>query len=66
MKPKPKYSWDNDKGVTRNDKQVLQLMDLGQPVFRKHCGKILVEALNGEEAKIGDGGERKYDTPRRD
>lgn len=49
------YSWDNDKGIIRDNKQMLQLVSMGKPVFRKYCGHILVAALNmGEKLSCNE------------
>lgn len=58
MKPplKPAYKWDDDLGVvaigTRNDMQAIQLLHGPASLeFRKHCGLLLVDALNAEASK---------------
>ena len=49
----PQYKWDDERGGgaigTRNDTQAIQLLHgPASMAFRRHCGLLLVDALNAE------------------
>lgn len=55
-KRKPAYRWDDDRGVVaigkRMDTQAIQLLHgPASLAFRRHCGLLLVDALNAEASK---------------
>ena len=63
-KRKVAYRWDWELGVVaigkRMDTQAIQLLHgPASPAFRRHCGLLLVDALNAEASKTAHKGAKR-------